>query len=270
MSNIYKKQQILYNKLELGDDMKALITGASSGIGRDMAKELVSRGYEVILVARRKEKLEKIASELNGKAKIISMDISNTSNCRKLYEQLKNEDIDILINNAGFGIFGKFDQTNLDKELEMIDVNVKAVHVLTKLFLQDFKKKDKGYILNVASSAGFLPGPLMATYYSSKAYVLNLTEAIYGELKKDKSNVHISVLCPGPVDTEFNSVAGVTFHTKSLSSNKVASYAINKMFKKKMIIIPGLYMKIAIFFMRFAPRKMLLNIAHDIQSKKRK
>ena len=152
----------------------------------------------------------------------------------------------------------------------MIDVNVKAVHVLTKLFLQDFKKKDKGYILNVASSAGFLPGPLMATYYSSKAYVLNLTEAIYGELKNDKSNVHISVLCPGPVDTEFNSVAGVTFHTKSLSSNEVASYAINKMFKRKMIIIPGLYMKIAIFFMRFAPRKMLLNIAHDIQSKKRK
>ena len=249
--------------------MKALITGASSGIGRDMAKVLVEMGHEVILVARRKTKLEKLAKELGDAASYIVTDVSSTYNCMELYRKVKKENIDILINNAGFGLFGEFIDTKIDKELDMIDLNIKGVHTLTKLFLKDFKKKDSGFILNVASSAGFLPGPLMSTYYASKAYVLNLSQAIYEELKKDNSNVSISVLCPGPVDTEFNKVANVEFGVKSLESMDVARYAVSKMFKKKLIIIPGMGMKLGILFMRFIPRKTLLKIAYNLQSRKR-
>ena len=249
--------------------MKALITGASSGMGRDMAKVLVEMGHEVILVARRKTKLEKITKELGEKSSYIVIDVSSTYNCMELYRKVKKENIDIIINNAGFGLFGEFTDTKIDKELDMIDLNIKGVHTLTKLFLKDFKKKDSGYILNVASSAGFLPGPLMSTYYASKAYVLNLSQAIYEELKKDRSSVSISVLCPGPVDTEFNKVANVEFGVKSLQSIDVARYAISKMFKKKLIIIPGLGMKLGIFFMRFIPRKLLLKIAYNLQNRKR-
>lgn len=213
--------------------MKALITGASSGIGRDMARILSSNGYDLILVARRKDKLEALKKELQAEVSIICMDISSTFNCMKLYNKVKKENIDILINNAGFGLFGEFNSTNLDKELDMIDVNIKSLHTLTKLFLNDFVKKDSGYILNVASSAAFLPGPLMATYYATKAYVLRLTSSINEELRRNKSNVYIGVLCPGPVNTEFNSVAGVKFSIKSLESYDVAEYAIKKMLKKK-------------------------------------
>ena len=202
--------------------MKALITGASSGIGRDMARVLSDKGYDLILVARRKTKLEKLQKELKTNVEIIPMDISSTYNCMSLYNQVKKEDIDIVINNAGFGVFGEFANTNIDKELDMIDINIKTVHLLTKLFLKDFKSKDKGYILNVASSAAFLPGPLMAGYYATKSYIYQLTTAISQELKKDKSNVYIGVLCPGPVDTEFNKVAKVNFSVKAMNSYKVA------------------------------------------------
>ena len=184
--------------------MKALITGASSGMGADMARCLVNEGYEVILVARRKGRLEKLAKELGNKATFIVKDISSTFNCMELYNEVKKENIDIFINNAGFGVFGEFYKTSLDKELDMIDLNVKSLHTLTKLFLKDFIKKDRGYILNVASSAGFMAGPLMASYYATKNYVVSLTSAIYEELKKMGSNVSISAFCPGPVDTEFN------------------------------------------------------------------
>jgi len=248
--------------------MKALITGASSGIGKDIARILVEKGHEVILVARRKGKLEKIEKELGNKVSIIVMDISSTYNCMDLYKKVKKENIDILINNAGFGLFGEFNTSSIDKELDMIDLNIKAVHTLTKLFLKDFKKRNSGYILNVASSAAFIPGPLMATYYATKAYVLNLTEAIYQELKHDKSNVSISALCPGPVDTEFNKVANVSFGLKSQTSDYVARYAIKNMFKGKMIIIPGLRIKLGIFGTRFISRKALLKIAYNFQTKK--
>ena len=213
--------------------MKALITGASSGIGRDMARILSEQGWDLILVARRKDKLEKLKKQLKTDVKIITMDVSSTFNCTKLYNRVKDEDIDLLINNAGFGKFGEFNNIKLDEELDMIDVNIKAVHILTKLFLNDFVEKDKGYILNVASSAAFQSGPLMATYYSTKAYVLHLSEAIYEELRKNKSNVSISVLCPGPVRTEFNKVAKVKFNLKSLESYDVAEYALKKTFKRK-------------------------------------
>ena len=250
--------------------MKALITGASSGMGADMARVLVSEGYEVILVARRKGRLEKLAKELGDKARIIVKDVSSTFNCMELYNEVKKEDIDILINNAGFGVFGEFYKTSLDKELDMIDLNVKSLHTLTKIFLKDFVKKDRGYILNVASSAGFMAGPLMASYYASKNYVVSLTCGIYEELKKNGSNVSISAFCPGPVDTEFNKVARVHFSIKGMNSMDVSRYAVKKMFDEKLIIVPGIKMKAGLFFTRFIPRKLLLKISYNIQNGKRK
>ena len=248
--------------------MKALITGASSGIGLDMARYLATMKCELILVARDKEKLEKIQESLPTKVTIIVADLSNEQKVKELYVLTKNEKIDILINNAGFGVFGNFTETDLNKELEMIDTNIKAVHLLTKSFLKDMEKNNYGYILNVASSAAFQPGPLMATYYATKSYVYQLSEAIYYEQKKKQSNVHISVLCPGPVATNFNNVAGVKFGVKPLKSTYVAKYAIDQMFKNKLLIIPGFTMKCAKFFGRFVSDKMLLRIAYRIQKKK--
>ena len=248
--------------------MKALITGASSGIGLDMARYLATMKCELILVARDKEKLEKIQESLPTKVTIIVADLSNEQKVKELYVLTKNEKIDILINNAGFGVFGNFTETDLNKELEMIDTNIKAVHLLTNSFLKDMEKNNYGYILNVASSAAFQPGPLMATYYATKSYVYQLSEAIYYEQKKKQSNVHISVLCPGPVATNFNNVAGVKFGVKPLKSTYVAKYAIDQMFKNKMLIIPGFTMKCAKFFGRFVSDKMLLRIAYRIQKKK--
>ena len=248
--------------------MKALITGASSGIGRDFARILSKKGYDLILVARSKKPMEELKKELNTKVDIISMDLSNIENAKKLYNQVKDENIDILINDAGFGLIGSFRKTDLDKELSMIDLNIKSLHTLTKLFLSDFVKKDSGYILNVASASAFTPGPLMATYYSTKVYVYHLTLAIYEELKKMKSSVHISCLCPGPVDTNFNNVANCEFKIKTLSSDYVANYAIDKMFKNKLVIIPGLKMKLVYIFERFVPTKLKLNITYNIQYRK--
>lgn len=251
--------------------MKALITGASSGIGYHMAEYLASLGVDLILVARRKDRLENLKKTLNNvSVKIIPTDLSDEDNYTDLYETVKNEDIDILINNAGFGLFGTFDETPLDREMKMIDLNIKTLHYLTKKFLIDFKKKNKGYILNVASSAGFMAGPKLNTYYATKNYVLRLSEAIYQELKEDKSNVSISVLCPGPVDTEFNEVAKGDFKVKAASPKYVAKYAIDKMFKRKLVIIPTLRMKLVIFGIRFVPTKLLLKINYKIQNSKTK
>ena len=248
--------------------MKALVTGASSGIGKEIAIYLDKLGYEVILVARNKEKLESVAKTLTHKPKIIVMDLQQVEDMKSLYVLVKNDDIDILVNNAGFGLCGNFTDIELSKELEMIDINSKAVHILTKLFLKDMKRKNKGYILNVASSAAFESGPLMATYYSTKSYIYRLSEAINYELKKEKVNVHVSCLCPGPVDTNFNNVANVKFAVKPLKADYVAKYAVDKMLKNKMLIIPGLKMKLAKFFGRFLSDKALMRITYRIQKRK--
>ena len=248
--------------------MKALITGASSGIGASIARILSNKGYDLILVARRKTRLNKLKSELSGNVTVIPLDISSTFNCMDLYNQVKDEDVEILINCAGFGVFGDFTETSLDKELDMIDTNIKGVHILTKLFLQKFTKLNRGYILNVASSAAFQPGPLMASYYASKAYVLRLDEALNEELRQVKSSIKVCTLCPGPVDTEFNKVAKVQFSVNPLTSDFVAKYAIDKMFKGKTLIIPGFTMKLNYYFNRFLPKKLVLKIAYNIQSKK--
>ena len=251
--------------------MKALITGASSGIGLSMAKYLSSLGHELILVAREKEKLESIQKSLPTKTKVIVMDLSVENNVKALYVLCKNENIDILINNAGFGLCGNFTETEITRELEMIDLNIKAVHILTKQFVKDMKRRNTGYILNVASSAAFYKGPLMATYYATKAYVLHLTEAIAYELKKEKSKVVISCLCPGPVATNFNKVANVSFSVKPLDSDEVAKYAIDQMLQKeKLVIIPGFKMKCAKFFSRFVSDQFLMKMAYRIQRKKLK
>lgn len=248
--------------------MKALITGASSGIGRAIAFELAKYDVELILVARRGAELNKIKRELGVKTTCYQLDISNMKNIETLYKELRNEDIDILVNNAGFGLFGSFNETDITREFEMIDLNIKAVHYLTKLFLHDFIKKDKGYILNVASSAGFLAGPHLSTYYATKNYVCRLDEAIYQELKEMESNVSISTLCPGPVDTEFNKVAGGTFASKGMSADKVAEIAVDGMFKGKMMIVPGVKVKLGLFFMKFIPRKVLLKYVSKFQKNK--
>lgn len=247
--------------------MRALITGASSGIGRDMARELNKMGYDLILVSRDITKLEELKNSLKGNVEVIAMDLSEEENCIKLHE--KEANIDILINNAGFGTFGNFIETELEKELSLIDTNIKAVHILTKLYLKDMMKKNEGHILNVASIAGFMPGPLMCAYYASKAYVIRLSEGIREELKKQKSKVKISLLCPGPVDTNFNNVAGVRFKLPSYTSEHVAKYAINKMFKNKFIIMPGLKIRLTRYLAKISPNNMTTKIVYMMQERKR-
>lgn len=248
--------------------MKALVTGASSGIGRDMTRYLVDLGYEVYAVARDVEKLEQLQHELGDRVKVITADISKKENCIELHEELKEEKIDLLINNAGFGIFGNFTETDLEKEIDLINTNITAVHILTKLFLKDMVKENKGKILNVSSIAGSSPGPLMAAYYSSKAYVLRLTQSISEELKKQNSNVTISVLCPGPVATNFNNVANVKFSIKALSSEYVAKYAIDKTLKGQLMIIPGIKIKLLRILSKISPDKLTMKVVYKNQTRK--
>ena len=245
--------------------MKALVTGASSGIGRDMAKYLNSLGYELYLVSQNKKDLDR---EFKGYDKIhtYGFDLRKEEECIKLYKEVKEESIDILINNAGFGDAGNFTETSLDKEMDMINLNIKAYHILTKLFLKDFTKRNYGRILNVSSMAGFMPGPYMATYYATKNYITSLSLAIYEELKKDKSNVKISIFCPGPVNTNFNNIADVKFNIPSISSEEAARIAINGMLEDKLIIVPN-NMKINHIFSKLAPTKVVLGINSKVQER---
>ena len=248
--------------------MKALITGASSGIGKDMARILAQKNYELVLVARDVKKLEETKNELEKitKVEIISTDLSNEENCKELYKKVQN--IDILINNAGFGDCGNFTKTSLEKDLNMIKTNIIAYHILTKLYLIDMKAKNQGKILNVASIAGFMPGPLMATYYATKNYIVRLSEAIREELKKEKSNVQISILCPGPVETNFNKVANVKFNLREANSMNVAKYAIKKLEKGKFYIVPGIDIKIAKIGAKIIPSNIIAKFAYMAQKKK--
>lgn len=271
--------------------MKALITGASSGIGKDMAKILNQKGYNLVLVARDIEKLEQTKKELEksvqneptiennkiekayknskkatNKIEIIQMDLSEEQNCIELANKVK--DIDILINNAGFGDCGRFSETDLNKDISMIKTNVIAYHILTKLYLKKMKKKNSGKILNVASIAGFMPGPLMATYYATKNYIVRLSEAIREELKKEKSKVQISILCPGPVETNFNKVANVKISLREANSIQVAKYAIKKLEKGKFYIVPGIDVKLARFGAKIAPSNFVAKITYKVQKRK--
>lgn len=254
--------------------MIALVTGASSGIGRDISIELAKRGIDIIAVARNEERLNKLKNDIEStyktKCTYKIVELDNRESCKKLYEDVKNEfgNIDFLINNAGFGLCGKFLETDLDKEISMIDTNITSLHILTKLFLKDMVEQDSGYIMNVASIAGFMAGPLMATYYSTKNYVVRLSQAIRYELKAQKSNVKISCLCPGPVDTNFNNTANVKFSLKGASSDAVAKYATKQMFKNKFWIFPGLGVKCTRFFAKIIPDNIMSSFCYMLQSKK--
>ena len=248
--------------------MKALITGASSGIGKEMAIYLAEQGIGLVLVGRDKKRLQEVKDIIksNVSVDVVPMDLSVGENCIELFEKVK--DIDILINNAGFGTCGEFTNTDLIAELNMINTNICAVHMLTKLYLQHMSEKNSGYILNVASIAAFMPGPLMATYYATKAYVYKLTESIWEELNKKKSNVSISVLCPGPINTKFLDTANVKFKVKLMSSKYVAEYAIDNMFKKKRVIVPGFQNKCIMVLSKIVPDKLIAKFIYNQQEQK--
>ena len=250
--------------------MKAIVTGASSGIGRDICRVLNSMGYTVYGVARRGERLTKLQNELGKSFIPCVLDLSAKESAYKLFELTQNEKIDILVNNAGLGVYGSFFNTDLKQELNMIDINIVSLHILTKLFCKKFLEQGHGRILNVASTAGFMMGPLLSSYYASKSYVLRLTEAVDEEARRQNKNVTVSVLCPGPVKTEFDSVANVSASLGGLESSYVAKYAVKKLLKGKRVIIPGFSNKALVFFSRFIPGKLLSKITYKIQSKKGK
>jgi len=250
--------------------MKALITGASSGIGRDLAKVLSECGYDLILVARSRDKLEELQNELKTKVQIVVIDLANEKSIKDLYVLVQKENIDVVINNAGFGALGNYKEVDLSNEMDMLNVNVRAVHILTKMFIKDFEAKNGGHIINISSIAGLMPGgPMMATYYATKSYVTSYTLGLYEELRRNNSKVKISLVCPGPVATNFDNVAGVKFSLSHLPSEYVARYIVIKALRdNKTIIIPGFKVKLAAFFSRFLSKKKLLKIAYKSQRKK--
>ena len=249
--------------------MKALITGASSGMGLEFAKLLSKEGHETFLVALDKDGLEKAQQLLPNKSSIMVKDLSRSSDLKDVCELIEKEHIDILINNAGFADYNEFYKADLDRDLNMIDVNVKAVHILAKYALREMVKRNKGFVLNVASSAGLMPGgPMMATYYATKAYVRSLSESINHEMRAKNRNIVVSVLCPGPVDTNFNATAKVRFTIKQMTPQRVAKYALRQMMiKHKMLIIPGIKMKLAKFASRFLPDKTVIKMTRGIQTR---
>lgn len=250
----------------------AVVTGASSGLGLEFAKQLSERGYKIVLVARSKEKLEQIQKILKTDSKVIVADLSIRSECVRVVEEVQDLDVEVFINNAGFGDCGRFYETDVNKELGMIGVNVTAVHILLKFMLMKMKSKVSGaYILNVASSAGLFPaGPYMATYYATKAYVTSLTQAVAREMKEAGSDIYIGALCPGPVDTGFNEVADVEFALRGMNPKDCVSYALKQMFKyRKELIVPTLRMKIAVFGTRLLPRDQVVAMTGRQQKKKK-
>lgn len=247
----------------------AVITGASSGIGVEFAKRLSEEGYPLVLIARREERLKQLASTLKTECIIITADLSDMNECSRVVNELEEKDIDIWINNAGFGTCGESISISNENELNMIDLNVKAMHLLTKLILEKMVKKNQGYILNVASSAGLLPaGPYMSAYYATKAYVTSFTRGIAEELRQKKTNVYVGCLCPGPVETEFNHVAKVEFALKGISATYCANYAITQMFRKKITIVPTFKIKALVVLGRFIPTRLCVRIAAMQQRKK--
>jgi len=247
----------------------AVVTGASSGLGKEFAKQLAEKGYKIILTARREERLKALAESLPVECVIIPADLSQKEESLRFFDTIKDRKVDIFINNAGFGTCSSFLDSDLDTELDMVDVNIKAMHILCKKMVQKMQKENHGYILNVASSAGLLPaGPYMATYYATKAYVSSLTQAVAQELKEMESKVYVGALCPGPVNTEFNEVANVEFALKGISPEYCVTYALKQMAKRQTVIVPTLVMKASAFAGRMAPRSLAVKITSGQQKKK--
>jgi short-subunit dehydrogenase len=251
--------------------MKALITGASSGIGKEFARYLAELGYDLIIAARRTDKLNELKNELKTvSVRVVSVDLSNEQDAYDLYEHLRadGEQVDFLINNAGFGVYGHFTEVDLEREIKLIHTNISSLHILTKLYLREMTQRCSGVILNVGSMAGFCAGPTFASYYASKNYVVRLTQAIHEELRRKKSPVKVSTLCPGPVNTNFNDVANVRFSVKGLDPKMVARYAVDRALKGKMLIIPGFLMKLTKVLEHFLSEKRLTRFSYNVQSKK--
>ena len=255
----------------------AVVTGARSGMGADFARQLSEMGYDLILVARRENRLTLLADEITSKSGVkvrtLALDLSDSANVLKLAEETVGDlDIDILINNAGFGLLGTFRESDLERELSMIDLNIKAMHILTKMFLCRFFEKGRGKILNIASVGGFMPGPLLSTYYATKAYVVSLTSAVREEVRRSgmSRDIYVGCLCPGPVDTEFSSVANVSFSLKGKRSEDVVRHAIKKMFRRKGIIVPGIGIKCAVLASKLAPTSLAARVTYNVQKKKTK
>ncbi|WP_226659573.1 SDR family NAD(P)-dependent oxidoreductase [Pseudalkalibacillus hwajinpoensis] len=251
----------------------ALITGASGGLGADLATLFAKDGSNLILVARSKDKLEKRAQELSAygvQVDHIVCDLSKAGAAEELFEQVKGRPIDYLVNNAGVGLFGKFTETDLQTELDMLYLNINSLTHLTKLVVREMTVRGKGRILNVASTAAFQPGPLMAVYYASKAYVLSFSEAIENELKG--TGVTVSTLCPGPTRTDFSARANLDnsklFDGSTMNSLSVAKAGYEGFKRGKSVIIPGTQNKILAKSIRFMPRKFVTAIVKRMQKEK--
>ena len=240
-----------------------LITGASTGIGYELAKLFAKDRHNLILVARDEGKLETAKNELskyNVEVKILSLDLSKSEDIQGLfnYVEMNKLNVDILVNNAGIGTFGDFSEIEWVKEEALIDINIKVLTKLTKYFLPKIIECKNGGILNVASTAAFCSGPRMAAYYASKAYVLNLTEAIYEECKD--SGIRISCLCPGPVKTTFQDKAGIKKSESAkkylMDAEEVAKVSYKDFKKGKLIIIPGMKNKLLVIVNKLLPRRI--------------
>lgn len=247
----------------------AVITGASSGMGAEFARQLSKKGYELLLIARRRDRLVELASALETKADIFVCDVAVEEDCKSLLEYIGDKKVDVFLNNAGFGDCGYFIDTELDKDLNMIDVNVRALHYLMKGMLRKMQPYNDGYLLNIASSAGILPGgPYMATYYATKAFVRSLSLAVNQELREANSNIYVGCLCPGPVNTEFSANANVEFTLKGISAEFCVRYALDQMFARKPMILPSITIKGVYMFNRICPLRLALRLTSRQQRKK--
>jgi len=249
----------------------ALITGASGGLGLEFAKIFAKENYNLILIARNKEKLEEIKKELENEFKIlvtiIEKDLSKEKAAEEVYKELKEIQINILINNAGFATHGNFSEIPLENEVDELMLNIVALTSLTKLIVRDMIRRGEGKILNVASTAAFVPGPLMSVYYASKAYVLSFSEGLAEELKG--TGVSITVLCPGPTDTGFAKRAGVEntilFNKKLMDPKRVATVGYKALMRGKKVVIPGTRNNVGSFFMKHLPHKFTLPLVKRIE-----
>ena len=245
-----------------------LITGASAGLGVEFARQCVARGQEVVLVARRKDRLNRLAAEV-GNAEVIAADLSELDAPAKLFAELASRGLwaKVLINNAGFGLRGRFDALPLDRQLEMIDLNVRALTALTFFAVEAMAKRGGGAILNVASTAAFQPGPKMAVYFATKAFVLSFTEALHEEWK-DRS-IKVSALCPGPTRTEFGEVAGIgtlgSFDRFSMEAAPVVRAGLDGLERNQAVVIPGTTNKLGAWSTRFAPRSAVRRVAGSLK-----
>ena len=246
---------------------KALITGASSGIGAAIARVLSEKGYETILVARRTDRLKDVVQTLKTKSEIVTADLGNRDELEALVKNYP--DIDILVNNAGFGVYGEFTETDFDREDNMLDVNIRALHFLMKKYIPIMEKRG-GKILNVASAAAFCSGPLLSSYYASKAYVLRLSNAVREELRRKDAPVSITVLCPGPVKTEFGQVSGSNLGKKTITARCAAEKAVNGMLKSKKTVVPSFTMKVTRILAKILPDTFIVRILYNLQKAKRR